>query len=69
MGNINSGRRREMFGPRPQVEDAALLDIAMLRKAGALTDGALGLIHIGQGSLIFSTQGDIVTLGDHPRLG
>jgi hypothetical protein len=63
MGGLNSGRRPEIWDPRPQVEDALLLDIPLLRSYDALTSGAHGVMQWTEkrGCIAFHTHGDMIT--------
>ena len=64
MGGMNSGRQPDLWGSRPQVEDALILDIPTLRKFGALTDGAKGTLvwMNNRGELGFQMSGDTLRL-------
>jgi hypothetical protein len=61
-----------IFGRRPQVEDALVLDLALLRKSGALTSGARGELRFTEldsimmeclcGIAGYENQGGVITL-------
>lgn len=63
MGGINSGRRPGMWDARPQVEDALILDISLLRAYNAFTTGVCGVMHWadGRGCMNFQSYGDSIT--------
>jgi hypothetical protein len=64
MGNYNSGRRPEIWDPRPQVEDANVIDIPLLRAYNALTPGNAGLLTWpdGKSRAGFTYDGETLTL-------
>jgi hypothetical protein len=64
MGNYNSGRRPEIWNPRAQVEDALILDIALLRAHDALSAGSQGVIQWpdAKSRASFCRQGETLTL-------
>jgi hypothetical protein len=63
MGGHNSGRRPEMWDTRGQVEDAAILDAASLRRLGAFACGAAGILKWEDGNRVeFRCDGSTITL-------
>jgi len=64
MGGMNSGRRPDLWEQRPQVEDALIIDIPLLRAHDALTSGTHGVLHWtgSKRQCAFQTHGDELTL-------
>jgi hypothetical protein len=64
MGGINSGRRPDVWERRPQVEDALIIDIPLLRAHDALTSGTHGILHWtrSKSECAFLTHGDELIL-------
>jgi hypothetical protein len=64
MGGINSGRRPDLWEQRPQVEDALIIDLPLLRAYDALTSGTHGVLHwiSSKSECAFQTHGDELTL-------
>jgi hypothetical protein len=63
MGGLNSGRRPDLWEQRPQVEDALILDIPLLRSCNAFMSGAHGVMQWTEkrSRTVFHTRGDTIT--------
>ena len=61
MGGTNSGRHPELWDPRGQVEDALVLDAALLRRSGAFAVG-VGTLKWESSRAAFRCDGERLTL-------
>jgi len=62
MGGMNSGRVADFMEQRPQVEDAVILDIPLLRAHDALVEGARGVLCWERSKATFQAENDVLVL-------